>query len=340
MAKIEEQAAALADIDHENPEMSEEERRIARGDFVEEGSTDVDALKAIATPPGGDPPATTEEGGDATTAAAADAAAGETDEDGKPLAAIPYARFKEVNDRARQLELDNARLTGEAVALRQRTPAGTAPPANGTGTEDAAPDPKEVLKGLRKAAADAMMEGDIDKHLEIQEQIEGIIEERATARAIATMTQARAQTDLDTAAAEVVKAFPFLDSRSQEANPEAIEDVLLLRDSLVARKGLSPAAALIKAAKTVAPGYAPASQGATSGVDKGEGKGADDPAANRNANALTRGAKAASTQPANPEGGKGNRGTPVAVTDVAKLSDAEFAALPKSEKARLRGDAV
>jgi hypothetical protein len=58
---------------------------------------------------------------------------------------------------------------------------------------------------------------------------------------------------------------------------------------------------------------------------------------NRQQQSLMRNAAAANQQPPQ-NAGLGNRATAPQRMDVAKMSDAEFDAMPEAEKARLRGD--
>lgn len=260
---------------------------------------------------------------DEKVAAKADAEDGEGVEDGDGEGEdrgtkIPYPRFKEVNERALRLE-------GENAELRRRIEAG--------GKQPAAPEAPPVdIKTLRKQARDAMLEGDTDKAAELDAQADEALALQAEERAVARVQQANAVTDLNRAAERIAKRYPFLDSTSDDADQEAIELVVAARDALI-RKGRSLADALEEAADKVAKMHGGKSK------EKDDG---DDPAAQRERQAVARGAKAANAQPALPAGGRGERGRiqSGAEIDVSKLSDEEFSKMPEKERAIARGDFV
>jgi hypothetical protein len=236
--------------------------------------------------------------------------------------AVPYARFREVNQTAQNEKELRIRAEAERDALK-----GMAPKKEEEKPVD--------LKALRRASKEAMLEGDAEKSATIDEQIfaeeRRIIEESTTTKAVQTARADQSTRDLRKAATDVAKEHAFLDSNSPEANKEAIAEVVEWRDFYVA-KGETPADALLKAVKKVVPLYT---------KDEGGSGTEDEVARKRQALALSKAGSAATRQPATPTGGKGNRATGSSpITDVAKLSEKEFDALPADEKRRLRGDAV
>jgi len=241
---------------------------------------------------------------------------------------IPKGRFDEVNVRKNALELENAQLLA-LLAAGGKAPAPTAGAPAAAAEFDARAAMKEKIA--------ALVAGDDDKALELEEKINAHNIKVATAQARAEFEQsntertAKQQTEaLQTAAAEMKKAYPQLDEKSDKVDPDAIDFVIAKRDAL-ARTGMPPDAALREAVKVVAKRFGfdePADHGAPSKPNA-----ADD----RLVAARARAATAAAQQPPN-LGGKGDRATQTARQNVETMTDEEFAALPDAEKRRLRGD--
>lgn len=287
--------------DQKTPEQIEQEERIARGDELSE------AQKA----------APNEDDG------AQGAQGAQDDDDGMIPRTVFNARLGEERTKAQQERDERIRLETENRLLRE--------------SQKKPEEPKVDIRALRKASKDALSEGDVDKSIEIDEQIEAELDRRRraeltqeiTAKVTADVTTSYENRALAKAAAQVVKDYPFLDNRSPEADQEEIEHVLILRRGYE-QDGLPPAEALEKAVRVVVKGHAKAAAG-----------GDDDLARRRQALATSRGAATARMQPAVANAGKGARATgDVVVTDVSKLTDEELKALPKSEIARLRGDVI
>lgn len=295
-----------------------------RGDVVEP-ALDPDALKQVA---GEGVP---EEGAGTDTLKP-----GEPDEPGADAGTrqpgthmIPISRFNEVNERYKQLAAQNQQLLD---ALTQGKPG----PAAAEEVKPAPPDSAELLKAKRTEYHAALMEGKEDDALRLQEEIESLVEERATQRAVTQIRQenlATAQQQerlaFQSAVAEVTAAFPQLDANNPDANHDAITFVVAKRDALIAQ-GKSAPEALREASESVAKLY-----GFGGSLQPAQLAGKDPDT--RAVNTTTRNARAASAQPA-PLSGVGNRTSAPARQDVEKMSEAEFEALPDSEKSRLRGD--
>lgn len=255
---------------------------------------------------------------------------GVTDGDDKDRR-VPYSRFREVNEAV--VSEREARIRAE-TELRLMREGKIAPPT----PTPAAPEPVNI-GNLRREAKQALMEGDIDKSLELDAQADAELERRAEQRAVERMERDNAirreeeeRTELNQVGARVMAKYPFLDQNHADTNPEAIEDVVALRNGYIA-KGMKPGAALEKAADTIAKSL---------GFEADPAKGnKDDPVKTRQQEGIARSAKAAVQQPAVPLVGRGERGrSTVAEIDIAKLSDDEFRALPEAERARQRGDTV
>lgn len=296
----------------EKAEQEAEAKRKARGDYVDD-TDDPDALKTIA---------------------------GE-DDDKPHEKAVPYARFNEVaTERDRERE-DRIRTEGERDALRRQLEGG------GAATPAAKKDAVDV-EALRDQANEAMIEGDTDKANTLRRQANAAEREQllneATEKAVARIRAEDGQREIATAARAVCKAYPFLDSNNAaEQDPEAIEQVVALRDSYM-RKGDTPGEALTKAAdrvgKLILRERAIAAKGNGHDDDDEPAPKRRDPAADRTTQAIVRGASAAARQPAPPIGGKGDRAAQMKDPDPSKMTDAEFEKLTPAEKSRLRGDVV
>lgn len=230
---------------------------------------------------------------------------------------IPHARFEELNQRLKLEQASRLELESRLNELARKTEAPKPPPFDAGAAE------KDYLK--------AVLEGDIDRASVLMGAIRAHerqqIEAEVTVRTRAEIEQARALTALETVAEAAVQQYPFLDPTSPSANPAAIAEVVEWRDYYVVAKGMKPAAALKSAVARVAPAHnktPPAAQTAPN----------ERTLAQRQANA-----KISAQQPPTLSGvGVGDRAQRQARTDPEKLTDAEFAALPAAEKARLRGD--
>lgn len=285
------------------------EMRRERGDFVDDDDSPDDGKKAAA-----EDDAPKDEGDDSDDGK-------KDDEDRKPP---PYSRFKAVTVERDEERTARLRLEGEVAALRRQLESGGKPPP--------APEPPVDIKALRKQARDAMLEGDTEKAAELDNQADEEMQRRADERAAQRIAHELAMSDLRRTAEQIAAEYPFLDSNSPDADPDAIDLVVAQRDVNI-RNGMSMAEALAKAAKKVGKMFAPAAK---------DDKGGDDPAGERTKQAILRSAKAANAQPAAPAGGRGDRsrvqsGEPL---DVSKLSEEEFAKLPEKERAIARGDFV
>ena len=242
----------------------------------------------------------------------------------KQPAHIPKARFDEVIAERNAEREANAELKRRLEALEAA--AKTKEP------EVPKEDPKSI-DALELEYANLMMEGDIEKAVQLRGQINAAIREQAEAAAeqkISAREAARSQqaiaNELAAMSAQVVEDYPYLDT---EDGALVIPQITALRDAYVA-KGESPAAALRKAADFIAPKFDPNPQ------DKDEPK-ADPKVDTRTAQAIARGIKDSAAQPPQMSG-VGNRAMETIKRDVTRMSEEEFEALPESEKRKMRGD--
>ncbi|MES2488549.1 MAG: hypothetical protein V4607_02070 [Pseudomonadota bacterium] len=198
------------------------------------------------------------------------------------------------------------------------------------------------LKALRKKKNQALVDGDLDLAEELEEQLENHIRESARAEAVAEVTSQNATAIFNEAVAEVIEAYPFLNSKAKDKNLDAIDEVVALRNHYITKDNLSAAAALRKAADKVGPRYAKAAGKGNEGEEeedagKGGGSQQESQAALRKKLSLRRNADAASRQPAQMNGGDGERSTAGKV-DVSELPDEDFSKLTPKQKKEARGD--
>ena len=129
--------------------------------------------------------------------------------------------------------------------------------------EEQKPEPATDSKidALEQEYADKLYEGNTAEAAAIRKQINAAILEQARGSVRAEIKQEsdanQQERSINEAADKAAKDYPFLDSNSKEANPEAIGDVIAMRDGLIAR-GVSPSDAIAQAAAKVAKIYASA----------------------------------------------------------------------------------
>lgn len=271
---------------------------------------------------------------------------GEGAEAGASGGMIPKARFNEVIG-ARDKERD-ARIRAEE---RARIAEEQLQKATGKGQQQGEQQQQQVIdvKALRKQKLQALLDGDIEKAETLEEQIDDEIRRVARADALAEITANNTKSAFDEAVADAIEAYPFLDVKSKDKNDEAIEDVIALRDFHIS-KGVSPAEALLKAVNKVGPRYEkPAANnnggkgkdGQQQSGEEGEQQdtGSQSAAAIRKRMGITRNANTARMQPAQLNGGHGQRSGAMEL-DPTKLDDTQFSKLSEKEKAALRGDTL
>ncbi len=180
---------------------------------------------------------------------------------------IPYEELLSARDLAKHYEQIAREQSALIESLKQ---AATAPAPEQSTLADR-------LAELQQEYTEAKILEETDRAQEAWTKIQEIIEEGATERARALVSQefaqrdaqaqaAQAQASLDDTVAKVIAAFPFLDSTKPTANAEAISDVVTWRDALVS-KGVPMHVALAQAAQKFAPLYAQQDQPAVPAAD-------------------------------------------------------------------------
>ena len=329
--ELEMQLLDALDIEEEEEEEEldlEEEEEIDddRGDDVDPDLPDDDAEEV-------DTDADDADAGDADDDLDAEALAELAGEEGKSRS-VPHSRFNEVNEQWKieraarlQLEEEMARLRGEKPAPKDEP--------------QAEPEPEFDFKSKRKALREATYEGDTDAAEKLEEEIEAanlarmekLAEQRAESKYQERMEKERqeretkeAEQTLTAANAAAVKAaeeYPFLNSQSADADADAIDEVIALRD-LYLKRGDSAADAITKAADKVGARYAPAEE-------------ADPrtPAKPTRAQLERNLDRAGKIPPRN--AGVGERSQKI---DYENLTEEQFDNLPSDEKRKARGDYV
>lgn len=243
----------------------------------------------------------------------------------KAPANIPKARFDEVLSQRNAERERREALEREIQELRN----GTAKPAEAKAGEPAQPDAGSDIKTLEKQYIELLMDGKddeaLDLRIKINQQLIAQAEQQAEQRVTARQSQQQMAAELSKASAEVVEAWPYLDS---DEGAEALELIIAKRNALIAA-GDKPADALRKAANLIAPRFAPES-------DEHQAK-AEPKKDERLKAAIQRNLKDSELQPPNLTG-VGNRAMDTVKKDVTKMTEEEFEALPESVKRQMRGD--
>lgn len=238
---------------------------------------------------------------------------------------IPKARFDEVNEKRKAVEADLARANAELAALRSK------PAPVATQETPAAPAPAAFDEDAKEEAyIEAMLEGDVGKAKEIRREINAHLRQQAAIDVQTSNAQAAQASLLQSASAQAVTDFPYLDT---DEGAFALGLIVAARDQAV-RNGVPVHQALSDAVAKIAPRFAPAEGSTPSPVLQSTKAHVD----TRTQEAVSRGAADSLKQPALVQAsGIGNRADAVRV-DVAKLDEDQFANLSAADKKRLRGD--
>lgn len=246
---------------------------------------------------------------------------------------VPHSRFHEVNESLKREREERLRLEEENARLKGAAPK----PEEQKQEKPAAYD----FDAAEDRYLDAMLDGDKDKAKEIRREIRaeeqklfeskaGEDAKKATEEELQKRDQSAETERLQKVLNDALAKYPFLNDASEEANQDAIEDVIARRDYYL-RKGMSPSKAVAAAVEKIAPRYA----AAPDEQDGDKGKPVKDKP-NLSREKIERNVERQKKIPAVMPG-VGERGKDV---DYADLSEDEFDALPESEKRKARGDFV
>lgn len=155
------------------------------------------------------------------------------------------------------------------------------------------------------------------------------------ARAVNAVTKLDENTELDITIETIEETYDFLNPKSENFEPELIEDVLALQASGM-RKGQSKAVAMQEAVKKVIRLEKPDLVEAE--ADDIDTVRAVEKRSVQKKLSLKKKVKIAAKQPSTLEAGRPNRTEDTDLVDLESITDDEFDALPASAQARLRGD--
>lgn len=240
---------------------------------------------------------------------------------------VPHARFNEVNETLKQERAERLRLEEELARARgqQPAPAADKPEPKPEGFDfDAAEDRfmDALLDGDKEAASKIRAEIRAEERKELAQQSAQSAQQVTDAELKRREAEAEQQVAQKVMSAAITK-YPFLNHESEDADADAIEDVIARRD-LYLKQGMPFAKALATAVEKVAPRYAPQEE-----LPKPRSHTAT-------AEQISRNLKLEQRIPAAMPG-VGERGKDI---DYAKLSEEEFDALSEADKRKARGDFV
>ena len=253
------------------------------------------------------------------------------DERGK-FAGIPKARFDEAVGKER-----DAREAAErrASALEQQLAQRATQIDQSAKSEEA----EARIATLEAQHSSYLLDGEADKATEAMREIRQMerqltrAEMRAESQVVTANTLESDRVELSIAQLEA--NHPVLNPASEDYNESLVNFVLAEQQRLMKTKGLSPSHALTAAAKDVVDRYATPRTAAEdkAGLSSAQG---DRKAAAVQKNLATMDKQPASMKDVGLDSDKA--GQNAALPDVSKMTAEEFAALPKSTLARLRGD--
>lgn len=209
------------------------------------------------------------------------------------------------------------------------------------------------LKAKLKERAEAILEGDTDKIVALDEEIENFRNttvRREGEQAGRTAASAAYQKErMDEIVSAAFSRYPFLNDANADFSEEALRDVMMYKNRFM-EEGDSPANALKKAVNRVCPYYAEElypERGKGGGKKpakgaKGDGDGARDPNS-RDPRKIQRNARAGNRVP--PNLGRAGTGSAAGRRDLADrgardIPGREYNDMTETEKKRLRGDFV
>ena len=230
---------------------------------------------------------------------------------------VPHARFHEVNE-------ENKRLKAELEARTAQPPVDEPP----TG-----PTFDEQIDAKIQQHSELMFSGEEEEAKKVMREILSLQEQKAVSQAVAVVeartAQRQQQAEFNSVVKSIEESYPQLKAGSPNANVDAINDVVDMRDLYISR-GMSPTQALQAASEKVAAMYgfeAPARQAPKTTATTRPG--------------IRENAVAAANQPPRIPGGMGDRALAKEVTlkDIQKMSDKEFENLDPALEKKLRGEA-
>ena len=230
---------------------------------------------------------------------------------------IPKRRLDDVVAKQRKAEQEASELRKEMASMRA----------------EAAAKPTIDIRALSKLRSEAVLDGDLDKAAEIDEQMHAPSQQQVAEPIDMGELEARveAKMELKTTLADVFENYPELDTESDSFDEELNSEALVFQSAYLSQ-GHSPAEAVRRAADAAIRVMRPelmwpeaAAPVAKAKARKTNVKGNVD-ASNAQPPKLSQGST----------GGKGD----VGAININSLSNDEFDALPEATRARLRGDTL
>ena len=184
-----------------------------------------------------------------------------------------------------------------------------------------------LLDGEAQKAAE--LRGEINNNL--YKNVMYNVQQNTTAYTQQAITENAERDNLQEVANELAEKYPALNENSDVHNPEALEEVIELRDAFIG-KGYEPADALRKSVN-----YVVKVNNITETTAEGTSKKAPQDEVAKKRAEVQRKLEVAEAQPPELVGESGASKGEKSI-NISSLSDEEFAALPEATLARLRGD--
>lgn len=252
--------------------------------------------------------------------------------DGGKAKMVPHARFNEVNETLKQERAARLQLEEELARTKGKVPA---PAADKPDANDQAYD----FDAAEDRYMDALLDGNKEEAAKIRKEIRGEEQKQFSQQSESTAKQAAdaeikrrdavsEQTETQKVLTAAITKYPFLNHQGEEADADAIEEVIARRD-LYIKQGMTLSKALATAVEKVAPRYASKEEEEEEEAKPGKKQTATTEQIKRN---LERERRIPAAMP-----GVGERGKEI---DYASLSEDEFDALSEQDKRKARGDFV
>lgn len=229
---------------------------------------------------------------------------------------IPKRRLDDVVAKQRKAEQEAAELRkelAEALAKAQAIPA-------------------IDVRALSKQRNEAVLDGDLDKAAEIDEQLHAATQQTASEPIDMDALEARveAKMELKSTLTSVFKEYPQLDTDSDVFDEDLNAEALVFQSAYL-NQGYLPAEAVRRAANAAIRVVRPELLTATE---------APKVAAKARKTNVKGNVDASNAQPPKMNQGESGGKTSSEMVDINKLTDEEFDALPEATRARMRGDLV
>ena len=188
------------------------------------------------------------------------------------------------------------------------------------------------MRALSKQRNEAVLDGDLDKAAEIDEQLHAATQQIASEPIDMDALEARveAKMELKTTLTSVFKEYPQLDTDSDVFDEDLNAEALVFQSAYL-NQGYLPAEAVRRAANAAVRVVRPELL-----TETAEPKAA---VKTRKTNVKDN-VEASNAQPPKMNQGESGGKTSSEMVDITKLTDEEFDALPEATRARMRGDLV